>query len=426
MITVPELYTVLVAVVPLYVAMILAYGSVRWWAIFSPEQCTGINRFVAVFAVPLLSFHFIASNDPYNMNVRFIAADSLQKIIFLFAAAISYARGGATLDWAISAFSLATLPNTLVVGIPLLTAMYGDFSSSLMVQIVVLQCVVWYALLLFLYEYRAARALLRARYPGAEVDSVVSGDPCTSSGCYVARIVPGNEKTIVSSPQNSKELRMFARNGDALSVPHDASKEIRLTVSSTIAEGEGSEERSSSPTAEAVVGNLQQTPIAMVMTKPILITVWRKLIRNPNTYSSLVGLVWSLISFRCHIRMPRILDKSISILSDAGLGMAMFSLGLFMGLQPKIVACGRSAAIFSMAMRFIAGPAVMAAVSFGLGLRGTLLRIAIVQAALPQGIVTFVFAKDYDVLPSVLSTGVIFGMLIALPITLLYYFVLDL
>ncbi|XP_078432071.1 auxin efflux carrier component 3a-like isoform X2 [Wolffia australiana] len=382
MITVPELYTVLVAVVPLYVAMILAYGSVRWWAIFSPEQCTGINRFVAVFAVPLLSFHFIASNDPYNMNVRFIAADSLQKIIFLFAAAISYARGGATLDWAISAFSLATLPNTLVVGIPLLTAMYGDFSSSLMVQIVVLQCVVW--------------------------------------------IVPGNEKTIVSSPQNSKELRMFARNGDALSVPHDASKEIRLTVSSTIAEGEGSEERSSSPTAEAVVGNLQQTPIAMVMTKPILITVWRKLIRNPNTYSSLVGLVWSLISFRCHIRMPRILDKSISILSDAGLGMAMFSLGLFMGLQPKIVACGRSAAIFSMAMRFIAGPAVMAAVSFGLGLRGTLLRIAIVQAALPQGIVTFVFAKDYDVLPSVLSTGVIFGMLIALPITLLYYFVLDL
>ncbi|KAK2994049.1 hypothetical protein RJ640_012319 [Escallonia rubra] len=44
--------------------MILAYGSVRWWKIFSPDQCSGINRFVAIFAVPLLSFHFISTNNP--------------------------------------------------------------------------------------------------------------------------------------------------------------------------------------------------------------------------------------------------------------------------------------------------------------------------------------------------------------------------
>lgn len=40
-------------------------------------------------------------------------------------------------------------------------------------------------------------------------------------------------------------------------------------------------------------------PPASVMTRLILIMVWRKLIRNPNTYSSLVGLVWALVSFRC-------------------------------------------------------------------------------------------------------------------------------
>ncbi|KAK4352148.1 hypothetical protein RND71_027666 [Anisodus tanguticus] len=75
-------------VVPLYVAMILAYGSVKWWKIFSPDQCYGINRFVALFAVPLLSFHFIAANDPYTMNLRFIAADTLQKLIVLGALAV--------------------------------------------------------------------------------------------------------------------------------------------------------------------------------------------------------------------------------------------------------------------------------------------------------------------------------------------------
>lgn len=39
-------------------------------------------------------------------------------------------------------------------------------------------------------------------------------------------------------------------------------------------------------------------PPTSVMTRLILIMVWRKLIRNPNTYSSLIGLTWSLVSYR--------------------------------------------------------------------------------------------------------------------------------
>ena len=166
MITWKDLYTVLTAVVPLYVAMILAYGSVRWWKIFSPDQCSGINRFVAIFAVPLLSFHFISTNNPYAMNFRFIAADTLQKIIMLFALAIwtNLTKTG-SLEWMITIFSLSTLPNTLVMGIPLLIAMYGDYSGSLMVQVVVLQCIIWYTLLLFLFEYRAAKILIMEQFP---------------------------------------------------------------------------------------------------------------------------------------------------------------------------------------------------------------------------------------------------------------------
>ncbi|KAI3776404.1 hypothetical protein L1987_46185 [Smallanthus sonchifolius] len=167
-------------------------------------------------------------------------------------------------------------------------------------------------------------------------------------------------------------------------------------------------------------------PPTSVMTRLILIMVWRKLIRNPNTYSSLIGLVWSLVCFRWNVNMPAIIAKSISILSDAGLGMAMFSLGLFMALQPRIIACGNSMASMAMGVRFFVGPVVMALVSYPVGLRGVLLHIAIVQAALPQGIVPFVFAKEYNVHPDILSTGVIFGMLIALPITLVYYILLGL
>lgn len=146
--------------------MILAYGSVRWWKIFTPDQCSGINRFVAIFAVPLLSFHFISSNDPYAMNFRFIAADTLQKIIMLFFLGIwtNFTKNG-SLEWMITIFSLSTLPNTLVMGIPLLIAMYGEYSGSLMVQVVVLQCIIWYTLLLFLFEYRGAKILIMEQFP---------------------------------------------------------------------------------------------------------------------------------------------------------------------------------------------------------------------------------------------------------------------
>lgn len=48
-------------------------------------------------------------------------------------------------------------------------------------------------------------------------------------------------------------------------------------------------------------------PPTSVMTRLILIMVWRKLIRNPNTYSSLFGLTWSLISFKYAINVSYLL-----------------------------------------------------------------------------------------------------------------------
>jgi len=50
-----------------------------------------------------------------------------------------------------------------------------------------------------------------------------------------------------------------------------------------------------------------------------------------------------------------------------------------MALQPRIIACGNKLAAFAMAIRFLMGPAVMAAASIAVGLRGVLLHIAIVQ-----------------------------------------------
>ncbi|CDY38263.1 BnaA10g11110D [Brassica napus] len=577
MITGKDIYDVLAAMVPLYVAMILAYGSVRWWGIFTPDQCSGINRFVAVFAVPLLSFHFISSNDPYAMDYQFLAADSLQKV--------ALSRRG-SLDWTITLFSLSTLPNTLVMGIPLLRAMYGDYSSNLMVQIVVLQSIIWYTLMLFLFEYRGAKLLISEQFPktagsitsfrvDSDVISLTSHDSletdeeigvdgklhvvvrrsnAASSMISFNKSPGGGINSSMNTPRASnlsdveiysvsfnqtdfynmfnaskapsrhvyslqssigvaprassfnEEVFKTKKGGRSMSVPYPPPNPM-FTGSMSGASGVKKNEigggggqnkemdmcvwsSSASPVSEAIARNAitrgastdsfidlraslppndnlaskamksliqnktpgrkrhvemdqegkkgndvedggvggptkQQMPPASVMTRLILIMVWRKLIRNPNTYSSLFGLAWSLVSFKWNIKMPTIMSGSISILSDAGLGMAMFSLGLFMALQPKIISCGKSVAVFAMAVRFLSGPAVIAATSTAIGLRGNLLHIAIVQAALPQGIVPFVFAKEYNVHPDILSTAVIFGMLVSLPVTVLYYVLLG-
>lgn len=100
-----------------------------------------------------------------------------------------------------------------------------------------------------------------------------------------------------------------------------------------------------------------------------------------------------------------------------------------MASRPSIIACGTRMAVLAMGMKFLVGPVIMTA-SAGITLsRGTLFKVSIVQvleflfslvvqnevtilnnvcilqAALPQGIVPFVFAKEYDVHPDMLSTG---------------------
>ncbi|KAK4433743.1 Auxin efflux carrier component 6 [Sesamum alatum] len=506
MISADDFYKVMCAMVPLYFAMLVAYASVKWWKIFSTEQCSGINRFVAVFAVPVLSFHFISQNNPYEMDTKFILADTLSKAFVLSLLSIWCICKG-QLDWLITLFSVSTLPNTLVMGIPLLNAMYGDFTQTLMVQLVVLQCIIWYTLLLFLFEYRAATILIQTRFPGPtaaaitkfhidnDVISLDGRDPlCTDSeiddtGRIHVRI---RRSTSSAPPSSSMGLTPRASNLSnaeifSINTPHEfgfghrpvsprlsgyassdayslqptprASNFNELDLTAGMSPTAGKVFRQPSPAVkmvwespvegqgfrddvgdkdlsfrdcskieveEGISANNQEMPHALVMLRLILIVVGRKLSRNPNTYSSVLGLLWSLISFKWNVGMPSIVKYSIKIISDAGLGMAMFSLGLFMALQPRIIACGTKMATISMAIRFIAGPIVMSVASIVVGLRGAHLHTAIVQAALPQGIVPFVFAREYGLHPDILSTGVIFGMLVSLPVTLLYYILLGL
>lgn len=155
MIELEDVYKVVAATVPLYVALLLGYGSVRWWHIFTHEQSNAINRFVCFFTLPLFTFEFTANIDPFKMNYRFIGADAISKVLIVVVLAF-WARFSSkgSYSWSITSFSLSTLTNSLVVGVPLVRAMYGQEFVDLVVQGSVVQAIIWLTGLLFVLECR--------------------------------------------------------------------------------------------------------------------------------------------------------------------------------------------------------------------------------------------------------------------------------
>ncbi|KAL5201117.1 hypothetical protein ABZP36_035471 [Zizania latifolia] len=112
---------------------------------------------------------------------------------------------------------------------------------------------------------------------------------------------------------------------------------------------------------------------------PLVRAVWLKVARNPNVYAGVFGVAWSCVTNRWHVETPSIIEGSVLIMSKTGVGLAMFSMGLFMALQEKIIVCGAGPTVLGMALRFVAGPAATAVGALALGLRGDVLRLAIIQ-----------------------------------------------
>ncbi|KAK8633126.1 hypothetical protein V6N13_013980 [Hibiscus sabdariffa] len=135
MISWSEIYNVIEAMMPLYVALALGYGSIKWWGIFTAAHSDTINRLAYYFTLSVFCLEFTSQVDPYRMNYRFIGADVVMKaiVVALLAFWVKFSTNG-SLVWAITSFSLSNLKNTLVVGVPLIRAMYGQIGVALVIQ----------------------------------------------------------------------------------------------------------------------------------------------------------------------------------------------------------------------------------------------------------------------------------------------------
>lgn len=258
-----DIYNVVSGMAPLYFALVLGYGSVRWWRLFTAAQCGAINTLVANFSMPFFTLDFLARADPYAMNYRVLAADAVSKA--LLAVAAGGGAGARSSSWAITGFSLAGFNNTLVVGVPLLFAMYGKWAQDLVVQVAVVQALVWFPLLLLGFELRRAwvGGVPRAQGVGVGVSRCSSSSSDDDGDGHLGGRVGPVSLPPPPPPLKTKDVEMNAAEEEA---------------------GDGDDD------APAAAGAIRLWPTVR--------TVGLKLAGNPNVYASVVGVVWACIAYR--------------------------------------------------------------------------------------------------------------------------------
>ncbi|KAM0868099.1 hypothetical protein ACQ4PT_041571 [Festuca glaucescens] len=385
MITGSAVYHVVEAMAPLYTAAALGFASVRWLRAFSAEQCAGINHFVAIYAVPVLIFQMVSTNNPYAMNGRLVAADTLQKAVMLLGLMAWAAwesrpsrrrgpkasAGASPLQWVVTAFSVAALPNTIIMGVPLLGGMYGPVSKELMKQIVVMQFCVWYNVVIFIYEYMAAR---RA------ATEVMDGGSAKISPASPGAATPPEKIAPSANDSAAERAHEVTVNIEITEVVAASTAQKGVTDNTTTALAE---EVSTGEDAKAAAAKEEASLPAPKSTAPsvghIALKAGKKVLKIPNTYASFLGLIWSLIAFKCGIKMPKIIDDSLFTIQTTAVGLSMFASGTFIARQSRFVPCGYPIASMSMVLKFLIGPVVMLLASLAIGMHGTLLHIAVVQ-----------------------------------------------
>lgn len=207
------------------------------------------------FSFPFFGFDLTGRPGSFAASYRVLAADVACKALVVLALAgwaaasrwSSGKRGGGSCSylWCITGFSLAALNNALLMGFPLLDAMYGAWAHDIAVQMSMMQIVVWFPLMLVVFEAR--QAWLEMPLP---VPAVVA--PADGGGAVEEE--EGGHATAADLDGDGEE------SGDGRKA--------------TVAAGWRS------------------------FWAPLLRTVALKLAFNPNAYASLLGLAWSSIANR--------------------------------------------------------------------------------------------------------------------------------
>ena len=116
---------------------------------------------------------------------------------------------------------------------------------------------------------------------------------------------------------------------------------------------------------------------------------FNSLLRNPFVLGILAGWIWRLLG----LRMPDAADALIETLSGVAGPVALFAMG--MGLKKFGVSGNIAAALVMSAIKLVLMPAVVLGAAWLIGLPPFTAKIAVVAAALPAGVNSYLIATRF-------------------------------
>ncbi|BFI17623.1 auxin efflux carrier family protein [Marchantia polymorpha subsp. ruderalis] len=448
-----DFWLLLQYILPFFIILLPAYGMART-KILTQDHALGLNRWTSLVGVPIYVGHMVATNDPYQTNLRLVGADALQKIVVLLIALVWWRFSKrATIDGVITFFMLSTLSNMVLVGPALFRPLHGTASDVSIATIILLQCVLWYNLCIAMFEIRNVmnemggkdNETLKNESANTEEPhpSALPGLPLWSS--TESSVLPTNKdarslKRSISAPtrvsfSTSRIVPLF--NFDQ--VEEDSSskdgtinkpKDIQITfdipggvVTKTIENTQIIQIETPETAAQRQPTRAELSRFTYV--KIVAFKVVNRVKYAPLLYTSSIGFIYSLFAFKYNWTMPYTIITPIEMIAKGAIAISVVTMALTWSQSGKLVSCGYKRMFYGWFIRFIVGPVIMVITSLAFGLKGISFEFSVLQAALPVGLVSFVLAKEYKLDVEVFSTAVITQLVIFLPIVVVYFFILQ-
>ncbi len=144
-----------------------------------------------------------------------------------------------------------------------------------------------------------------------------------------------------------------------------------------------------------------------------LASAFANVLRVPTIYAvvAAVAVMWSGVT------VPAMVMRPIGMLSDAALPLMILVLGMQLerATMPERPAVVAAAVILSL----LVTPLAAIGIALALGLQGTTLQAAVMQASMPAAVVTTILALEYEVSPGFVTSVVVVSTILS-PFTLTF------
>lgn len=272
-----EVMNLVNAVVPLYISIGLGYTLSKLKVLSYEVHYQGIVTFCFKVTTPPLVFQMVANNNPYLLNLRLIGADVLCKAIVLVVLGLScvWRPTAQHVAWVSVYFNLATMSNTVLIGIPLLTALYPGTEKDI-TALVFLQCLIWFSVCIFILELH--KVLVQYDPKQAHEDPVHAVVDVEKEGGEPG--FGGNDLMNVEHRIGARVAQGSPAAGDESALKHTLAIDLQT--------------KSVTPIPEARVLRVSK----FYLVKRITMTVAMNFVKSPIVWSSIIGFTYALLNFR--------------------------------------------------------------------------------------------------------------------------------